>query len=162
VLFLIYLAVGNVSFFVPFVDSRVIQPWTRVNARASAAISSALGVETRAVGTVVHSGSSGVNVMQGCNGAHAVVILLSSILAFPATWGRRLIGVVAGTVAILGFNVLRIVSLIVVARYYPDKLELFHIAIWQTLIVLIAVALFLGWGVFVASRRTSGIGADLD
>ena len=160
VLFLVYLAAGNVLFFVPSVDNGVIQPWTRVNAKASAAIASALGVETKAVGTEVSSGPARLNIMQGCNGVHALLILLSSILAFPATWSRRWIGVIAGTVAILGINLLRVVNLIVVARYYPDKLELFHIAIWQTLIVLIALMLFLAWGMLVASNRSPAPGAD--
>jgi Transmembrane exosortase (Exosortase_EpsH). len=162
VLFMAYLAVGNLLFFVPLVDQEIIQPWTRVNAKASAAIASGLGVETRAAGTVVSSGQAGLNIMQGCNGAHALLLLLSSILAFPAPWSRRLIGIVTGTVVLLGINVVRIVNLIVVARYFPDKLELFHLAIWQTLIVFIAVALFLVWGAFVASRSTADIGADLD
>jgi exosortase H (IPTLxxWG-CTERM-specific) len=158
-LFVVYLAAGNVLFFVPAVDRALVQPWTRFNAAASAAIASVFGVESDAVGTEVSSGPARLNVMQGCNGLHALLILLSSILAFPAPWSRRLIGVVAGSVALLGINVLRVVNLIVVARYVPDRLELFHIAIWQTLIVLIALALFLGWGVFIASRHTVGIGA---
>ena len=69
--------------------------------------------------------------MQGCNGVHALPHpAIVNLPAFPPPpWSRRWIGVIAGTVAILGINLLRVVNLIVVARYYPDKLELFHIAI---------------------------------
>lgn len=159
-LFVVYLAAGNVLFFIPAVDADVIQPWTRVNATASAAVASAFGVESQALGTEVSSGPARLNVLQGCNGLHALLVLLSATLAFPASWSRRLIGIVAGTIVLLGFNVLRVVNLIVVARYFPDKLELFHVAIWQTLIVLIALMLFLAWGMLIASRRSSSVGAD--
>jgi exosortase H (IPTLxxWG-CTERM-specific) len=160
VLFFAYLAAGNLLFFVPAVKAGAIEPWTRLNAAASAAIASAFGVESHADGTEVSSGAARLDVKQGCNGVHALLILLSSILAFPAPWSRRLIGVVAGTVALLGINLLRVVNLIVVARYFPDRLELFHIAIWQTLIVLVAVMLFLAWGMLIASRRPPSIAAD--
>ena len=159
-LFLVYLAAGNVLFFVPAVKAGAIDPWTRINAAMSAAIASAFGVESHAAGTEVTSGQATLDVKQGCNGVHALLVLVSSILAFPASWGRRVVGVAAGTVALLGINLLRVVNLIVVARYFPDKLELFHIAIWQTLIVLVALMLFLAWGMLFASRRSPSAAAD--
>jgi len=76
---------------------------------------------------------------------HALLILVATMLAFPAPWGRRLLGIAVGTLAVLGCNVVRLVTLIVVARYFPARLEQFHIYIWQPLIALIAFALFFVW-----------------
>jgi exosortase H (IPTLxxWG-CTERM-specific) len=160
VLFVVLLAAGNLLFMVPSVESGFIEPWTQLNATGSAALASALGVETRVSGTIVDVGTASLNIMQGCNGVHALLVLLSAILAFPAPWSRRLLGVAAGTVALLGFNLLRLVNLIVVARHFPAQLELFHVAIWQTLIVLIALALFLTWGVFLATGGSPRRGVD--
>jgi hypothetical protein len=44
-----------------------------------------------------------------------------------------------------GVHVVRLVTLIVVARYAPARLEQFHIYIWQPLMALIAFALFFVW-----------------
>jgi exosortase H (IPTLxxWG-CTERM-specific) len=147
------MVVGVALLDVPFVRDGLVAPWTRFNATASAALASLCGVETTATGTFVQSGSARLNIQGGCNGAHALLILLASVLAFPAPWGRRLIGAVVGTLAVLGFNLIRLVNLIAVARYSPDHLELFHIYIWQTLIVLIALVVFLVWGSFFAESR---------
>ena len=158
--FLVYLGIGNVLFFVPAVDAWAIQPWTRFNAHASAAIATAFGVPSESVGTEVGSGPARLNVKQGCNGIHALLVLLASILAFPAPWSRRLVGVIAGSILLLGINLFRVVNLIVIARFHPDRLELFHVAIWQTLIVLIAFLIFLAWGMLLASRRPAAVAPD--
>ena len=150
----VYLIIGVFLLDVPFVRDRLVDPWTRFNAAASAELASLIGVETTATGTRVRSGPARLNILEGCNGAHALVILLATTLAYPAPWARRLVGALTGTLVLLGFNLVRLVNLIVVARYFPARLELFHVHIWQTLIVLIALAFFVVWGSFFAERRT--------
>jgi hypothetical protein len=133
-LFAIYVVSGTALMAVPWIDSNLVDPWTRLNAGASAGITDLAGFDTTSEGTLVRSGSATLQVLDGCNGAHALLILVSAILAYPAPW-----------IAILGFNLVRLVNLILVARLWPSRLELFHIYIWQTLIVLIAFALFFTW-----------------
>lgn len=60
-----------------------------------------------------------LSVAHGCNGVHAVLIFAAAILAFPARWTRRLIGLAAGVVIIFGFNMIRLVNLLLVAVYIP-------------------------------------------
>jgi len=137
-----------------------VGPWTRFNASASAALATALGVESTAYGTIVRCGSQTLNILAGCNGAHALLILVASILAFPASWSRRWIGVALGIPLLLGFNLVRLVNLIVVATHWPERLELFHVYIWQTLIILIAFGLFVLWGNFLAQAPAGGGTSD--
>ena len=134
VLFAVYVLAGVALMAVPRIDANLVDPWTRLNAGASAKLTDLLGFETTVTGTTVRSGTATVEVLDGCNGAHALLILLSSILAYPAPWRRRVTGALLGILAILGFNLVRLVNLILVARFWPDRLELFHIYIWQTLI----------------------------
>ena len=149
----VYLIAGVVLLEVDLFHDRIVDPWTRFNATASATLVNWVGIETNSVGTRVQFGSTALNIADGCNGAHALLILLSSVFAFPAPWGRRLLGALLGTLTVLGFNLIRLVNLIVVAHYFPARLELFHIYIWQTLIILIALAYFLLWGTFFAESR---------
>jgi exosortase H (IPTLxxWG-CTERM-specific) len=149
-----YMIAGVILLDVPLVRDGFVDPWTRFNASASATMASLFGVDSTATGTFVQSGAAHLDIKAGCNGAHALLILLASVFAFPAPWGRRLIGALAGTLAVLGFNLIRLINLIVVARYFPARLELFHIYIWQTLIILIALGVFLVWGNFFAENRS--------
>jgi exosortase/archaeosortase family protein len=99
-------------------------------------------------------------VLPGCNGMEAVLIVVASILAFPASWSRRLVGILLAAALIFGFNIVRLATLIAVARYLPARLELFHVYIWQPLIVLIAFCLFLAWASYSALERPRTPAAD--
>jgi exosortase H (IPTLxxWG-CTERM-specific) len=155
VLFVVYMIVGVVLLDLAFIKEWLIEPWTRFNATAAAAFAGWIGIDTTASGTSVRLATTELEVADDCNGVQAVLILLASVLAFPASWRRKIIGIGVGTVSVLGCNIIRLVNLIAVARYWPSRLELFHIYIWQTLIVLIALALFLVWGTYFAGSRAS-------
>ena len=60
----------------------------------------------------------------------------------------------ASVLAVFGLNGIRLVNLILIARFYPEQLELFHLYIWQTLIIVIAFALFLFWSRFAAGVQS--------
>ena len=151
-LFAGFILIGNFCLAIPFLDSRVIEPWTKANALAAARCTRLFGMDAAADGMDLTSGEARLGVKKGCNGVEAVIILASAVLAFPASWGRRILGLVLGAVALFGFNILRLVNLLVVAVHFPDRLELFHIFIWQTLIVLIAFGIFILWGTWLARR----------
>lgn len=144
-MFVVYLVAGVVLLDLEWVRHWLVDPWTRLNAAGAAALSNALGVVTTAAGTQLFVGNASLNILDGCNGAQAVLIFLASVASFPATWTWRGFGLLAGTVLLFGANLLRLVNLVVVARYYPAQIEVFHVYVWQVLIVLIAFGLFLLW-----------------
>ena len=84
-----------------------------------------------------------VDVKNGCNGIEAALLLLAAMLAFPAPPKARAIGIAAGLAAIQGVNLFRIVSLFWLGAHRRDVFELFHAAIWQTTLILLAVGIFL-------------------
>ena len=59
----------------------------------------------------------GIQIVAGCNGVEAVLILVSAVLAFPAPWKHKLIGIVLGFVAIQALNLVRIISLYYLQRW---------------------------------------------
>jgi exosortase/archaeosortase family protein len=152
--FIALLVVGNALMLVPAVDAWVLSPWTTLNTVAAAKLASVLGLPAQANGSVLSSDAASINVMQGCNGFHALLIYACAVFASPVGWMARLWGLIAGSVVIFGFNLVRLVNLLAVARYAPSRLELFHVYIWQTLIVILALATFIGWGVLIARRQT--------
>lgn len=152
ILFVVFILAGNFSLAIPFVDTRLIEPWTQANASAAAGLTRLFGMDADSAGMSLTAGSARLSVKKGCNGVEALIILAAAILAFPAPWSRRLVGLLIGAIAIFGFNILRLVNLLVVAVHFPERLELFHIFIWQTLIVLIAFGIFILWGLFFANK----------
>jgi len=87
----------------------------------------------------------GIQVVAGCNGVEAVLILVSAVIAFPAPWKHKLLGIGLGFVAIQALNLVRIISLYYLQRWNHAWFEWFHLYLWQALIVLDALVFWLIW-----------------
>ena len=148
-----FLALLVVFYFIvawnPINDS-VIVPVTSAIARVSGAILVALGEKVTVAGTEIRSGAFAVQIENGCNGVEAALLFGSAVLAFPAPWRRRLLGLLAGFAAIQVLNLVRVVSLFWIGAHQPALFNSSHTVIWQSAVVLASVLLFLLW----ASRES--------
>lgn len=86
-----------------------------------------------------------VSIIVECVGLLEMVIYSSCVLAFPAPVRARLWGVPLGCAAIFAFNVLRIVTLLVVGRYWNDAFDFFHLYFWQATLIAMIVGVLYGW-----------------
>ena len=86
-----------------------------------------------------------IQVVAGCNGMEAVIILFASIFSFPATLKQKLAGFLVGFLAIHSLNVVRIISLFYMGMWDKTWFDWFHLFIWQALIILDALVVFLLW-----------------
>ena len=153
-LYFVYFLVGNLVLTLPVAKTWFVAPWTRLNSQWAATIATPLTGPFHVVETLVDTGGLTLSVKPGCNGVHALIMCVGAIVAFPASWSRRAMGVLLATAGIFAMNLVRLASLFYVAQRYPIHLELFHVYIWQPLIALLAFGLFLSWGTFVAIPRT--------
>lgn len=135
------------------VNDRVIVPFTESLARASGVVLNAMGQNVAVTGTTVSSSKFGVNINNGCNGVEAMLILLASIVAFPASMKARIAGLLLGALAVQLLNEIRIVSLYLLGAYQPRLFDLFHTAVWQIVIIMAAIGFFLVWSARVAPNR---------
>ena len=135
------------------VNDNVIVPFTEGVAQVSGALLKGIGQPVETNGTVIRSSRFGVNINNGCNGVEAMLILLASIVAFPATLRARLTGLLLGALAVQALNAVRIVTLYLLGAYQPRLFDMFHTAIWQIVIILAAIAFFLMWSARVAPNR---------
>jgi exosortase H (IPTLxxWG-CTERM-specific) len=147
VLFLVFLAVLFPLTLVPPVDQYVILPYTAAIAKVSVWIVGLFDAHAIAFGKVLQSTTNGfaLSIERGCNGIEAVIILVSAMLAFPAPWKHRLIGIALGFVAIQALNFVRIISLFYLGQWNRTWFEWFHLYLWQALIILDALVAFLVW-----------------
>lgn len=140
-----------VGFFVleltPPVQKYFVQPWTSAVASSSVAAMKAFDNDVVAQGDTVRSTRTGfaVQILAGCNGVEAMIVLVAGILAFPATWKQKIVGTLVGVFAIQALNLVRIVSLFYLGQWNFQWFEWAHLYVWQALIMLDALIVWLLW-----------------
>ncbi|HET6546407.1 MAG TPA: exosortase H [Rhodanobacteraceae bacterium] len=129
------------------VDRHVIVPFTTLIADVSAWIIGLFDAHAIVHGKVIRSATNGfaISIERGCNGVEAVIILVSAMLAYPSSWKRKLAGIGLGFLAIQALNLVRIVSLFYLGQWNRTWFEWFHLYLWQALIILDALVVFLIW-----------------
>lgn len=145
VLFVVLLGAGFTLISVHWVNDHVIEPFTGGIARASGAALNLLGQNVTMQGTVIRNSRFAVNIRNGCNGVEAMLIFLAAVLAFPASWKSRLAGLGLGILAIQLVNLIRVVALFLTGIYFPKIFDTSHTVIWQTIVILFGVVLWIFW-----------------
>jgi exosortase H (IPTLxxWG-CTERM-specific) len=134
------------------VNDHVIVPFTELVARSSALMLRSVGSGVGVAGTVMRSPRFALDVRNGCNGVEATILLAAAILAFPATLRSRLIGLAITSVAIELLNLVRLCSLFWLGEHHRWIFDFFHVAVWQSLIILAAISMFVFWSVKFAEK----------
>jgi exosortase H (IPTLxxWG-CTERM-specific) len=148
--FILFLLIQGVLFTLDVLEpvrKVFVLPFTELLARASAWLVMLFDAKVHAEGIVLRSLSNGfaVSIQPGCNGIEASIVLIAAILAFPAPWKHRLIGLLAGLAAIQGLNLVRIISLFYLGQWNMTVFEWAHLYLWQALIMLDALVVFVIW-----------------
>lgn len=133
------------------VDTALVAPYTAFIARLSGSALRLLGEQATVAGCVVSSPRFAVTIFNGCNGLITSLIFISGVLAFPARWSAKAIGVVGGLLAIQLINLVRVVSLFYIGIYFPALFNDAHIVIWQSVVILAGVALWIAWAELIAA-----------
>jgi exosortase H (IPTLxxWG-CTERM-specific) len=154
VLFVLLLGGGFTLISVNQVNDRVIEPFTAGVARASGVALNLLGQGVTLDGTVLRNERFAVNIRNGCNGVETMLIFLAAVLAFPAPWASRAIGLALGMIAIQLVNLVRVVALFLTGAYFPRLFDTSHTVIWQTLVILFGVLLWIYWANRFARPRS--------
>ena len=86
-----------------------------------------------------------VSIIIECVGLLEMLIYSACVLAFPAPLRTRTAGIVLGCAAIFFFNLLRIVTLLLVGRYKGEWFDFFHVYFWQATLIAMIVGVLYGW-----------------
>jgi exosortase H (IPTLxxWG-CTERM-specific) len=131
----------------PWVQSWFVVPWTNTLATLSADIVKLFDSGVVSHGKVLQNAASGfaVSIEAGCNGVEATIVLVAAILAFPAPWKRKLVGLAIGVFAVQGLNIVRVISLFYIGQWNYSVFEWAHLYVWQALIMLDVLVVWLLW-----------------
>ena len=138
----------------------VILPFTGFLATFSSAIMQVFDADVESVKDVIRSAKTGqaVQIAAGCNGVEAVIVLFAAIFAFPSSFKHKLIGFVIGFFAIQILNVVRIISLYYLLQWDKNWFDWFHLYLWQALIIIDALIVWLVWLRYLPKKKTPLLG----
>ncbi len=143
--FILILGGGFTLLSVNTVNHHVIEPFTAGVAKVSGMTLNLIGQGIEMHGTVIRNGRFAVNIKNGCNGVETMIIFLAAVFAFPASWKSRAIGLVLGLLAIQLINLVRVVALFLTGAYFPKFFDSSHTVVWQTIVILFGVFLWIFW-----------------
>ena len=131
----------------PWAQNAIVLPFTSAIARLSAGLIQIWDDQVAAQGKVIWDTVSGfaVSIEAGCNGVEPAIVLVAALLAFPASWGEKLIGMAVGLVTIQVLNLVRIITLFYLGQWDKTVFEWAHLYLWQALIMLDVLVVFLLW-----------------
>ncbi len=144
-IFILLLGGGFTLISLKPVNDNVIEPFTAGIAKVSGVTLNLLGQKITMKGTQIRNEKFGVNIRNGCNGVETMIIFLAAVFAFPAPWKARWVGLALGIVAIQIVNLIRVVALFLTGAYFPAFFDSSHTVIWQTIVILFGVLLWIFW-----------------
>jgi exosortase H (IPTLxxWG-CTERM-specific) len=141
----ILMALYYVVALLPWTDTTLFPAYLKENAKISNTILHWFGQASAVTGSTIRSPQFAITIKRGCDALEPSWLFCAAVLAFPAPWRRRLIGMVVGVLAILTLNLVRIVSLYFFGIHLPGSFETMHLEIWPVVFILAALLLWLGW-----------------
>jgi exosortase H (IPTLxxWG-CTERM-specific) len=119
--------------------------YSRLIAAITAKVINITGLTCTANGTNINLPTVTLDVVFGCNGLDAAMIFAIAVIAFPASWKKKLIGIVCGSVALQIINIIRIVFLAYLANagiHAKNYFEYIHLYVAQGLMIAISLGIF--------------------
>lgn len=109
-------------------------------------------VQARAVDFSLRAPGGGLNILNGCEGMDALLLLICAFLVAPVSWRTRLPGLLAGIPVVFVVNQARILTLFYAYRSDHSLFEPLHGIIAPIAIVLIVSCYFYAWLAHAARR----------
>jgi exosortase H (IPTLxxWG-CTERM-specific) len=134
------------------VNDHLIVPFTEFVVASAAVTLHWIHEPIEVVGTEIRTPNFGLEVRNGCNGVEAMMLLAAAMLAFPATFRSRLAGLFITSLAIQILNLIRVGSLVWLGEHHRAAFDIVHVGVWQTVVILAAVSMFVVWSVRFAEK----------
>jgi len=119
-------------------------------------------------GTYVAYNEWGMRIVPDCSAIPSMSIFTAAVIAFPALWRKRLLGLLLGIPFLFVVNVLRLACLLVVGQNeeflertlgISNMFNIAHVYIWQAVFIIFVIGIWLFWVknlVETPSRGSSG------
>jgi exosortase family protein XrtM len=110
------------------------------------------GAHVELVGRTISSPGSNLRVTRGCEGVEMFLLLAAGIMAFPASFKRRALGLLLGSVLAYVLSVTRLVALHYILRYSPAAWEALHGLVLPLAPIILIALYFMRWSALTMDR----------
>lgn len=141
-----------IAFQFDFVHNNVVVPFTAFVANCSSILMNIFGAGSKVDGYTLFTSKFSINVVDGCNGIYATAILVSGVIAYPASIRYKFYGIVFGFTAVFLVNLIRVISLFYMGLHFPDIFQEVHVYVWQPIIILWAIVVWNFWSKKIEER----------
>jgi exosortase/archaeosortase family protein len=152
-----------VPFFAIFVGLYALYAWLEpamehYYAALATSVCAVIGLFDAAVschGNIVHYADvPSLAIVAGCDGVTFIVLIVAAVLPFPASARAKAIGLAVLIPVLLGFNWLRLLVLGLIRFYLPDAFNLVHVYIYQPVMIVFTIAVFVLWIAYSDKQST--------
>jgi exosortase/archaeosortase family protein len=130
---------------------RALAGYVRLQAIASGALVHLFDRSVTVTANII-AGRFNLAIILDCAAVDAQALFAATVLAFPAPWKKKLLGLGAGIAAITVVNLGRIVTLYFVGANWPRYFNFLHEDLFQFGIIAAACASFGVWAFWVSGR----------
>lgn len=105
-------------------------------------------------GTAMVAPAARINVVAGCDGSEAVLLIIVAVLSVWRGWKNAAVGLAMGLAIVYVANLLRLVALLLAAVYDRELFGLLHSLIAPVFVVAAAIGAFALWLTWCRPRGT--------
>jgi len=113
--------------------------------KATAVFLNLFGYHVTTEDTLISSSKFQMGIVTGCTALIPIAIFIAAVLAYPCRIRDKIIGILFGIVTINAVNLVRTVTLFFIGTSFPGFFETAHFLIWQSLVIVISIGLWLLW-----------------
>jgi len=144
-----------VVLYAVFYNSGPMDTLSEVTAKASGWMLNLFGQSVNVQGTYLTSTQLNLQIIPECTAASSFAIYLAAIVAYPAQLSVKGRGLLIGVLALFLLNLVRIASLYAVGGAFPEYLDFAHLVVWQSVMVILTIVLWMSWTRHVAVNTAS-------
>ncbi len=124
---------------------RWLYTYLGANAWLASGILNVLGQDSHVSEITIRSARFAITVRRGCDAIEPSWLFCAALLAFPASFMRKVTGILVGAVLLQGLNLVRIVSLYFIGLHRPRFFNTAHVEIWPAVFIVVAISLWMAW-----------------
>lgn len=137
-----------------YFDSNVLNLYARSTASVFSALLRVFGVNIHTEGIRLWVKSSVLDITPACTNIFVFVVYASAVLAYPAKWSKKCLGLLYGLVITYFINLIRLGLSVMGIGISGQAFDLVHGFLWPMLFVIFGIAIWVWWIDWLTKPKT--------
>jgi exosortase/archaeosortase family protein len=147
---------SEVVYYTVALDSQAFRRYLEVLAKISGVILSRFTEDIEVRGTLITGKLFSVEIARGCDAYRICSLLAAAMLAFPARWKAKWIGLGLGMLWLNSLNFVRIVGLYLIGGLFYAEFHRAHVIYFPIFLIAMTVAAWIVWVRWVTREEVVG------